>query len=259
MKQDFQILYGEFYEKLFKVAYRLTGKKEDAEDIIQEAFLSAYKYYPKFLGNSSALTWLYKIVVNCAYRYLKKQKKLPIENITSNLNMKESDFFESLQSNESVEDVAIADDIRETCLQMFIDCMPKKQRIAFVLKVILNLSIEDIASIMNISKSDVKINIYRARKNMRENMEGRCSFINPNNPCSCKLWAYYAIKNNKTHLIPNNPYVNKINYDEILNSDIDCLSKLVIIYNSNPEPQSYEKFIKSIEDLIAEKSLKLLS
>ena len=89
---------------MFSVAYRLTGRKEDAEDVIQEAFLNVYKAYQEFQGKSMISTWLYKIVVNCSYRYIKKQKKLPVVDISSGFNMSQNQFFEMIKSCEPVED-----------------------------------------------------------------------------------------------------------------------------------------------------------
>ena len=79
-------------------------------------------------------------------------------------------------------------------MKLFLNCMLKKQRIAFTFRVLMDLSIGDIASIMDISESAVKINIYRARQHMKNNMEGRCSLIDPKNSCSCSLWAKYIQK-----------------------------------------------------------------
>lgn len=259
MEMDFNNLYEEHYDKLFAAAYRLTGRKEDAEDVIQEAFLNAYKAYHEFRGKSMLSTWLYRIVVNCSYRYIKKQTKLPVVDISSQLNMSQNEFFEMIKSEESVEEVVLTNDMRETCLQLFLKCIPAKQRIAFVLKVLLKLSTEEVAGIMDISAGAVKTNVYRARLSMKDNMEDKCSYINPNNPCYCKNWVAYAIKNNKMSQIPSVKLQNTTNYEEIYNSEIDFLSKVVMLYNNYPERQSYEEFINKLKGMISSHSLELLS
>jgi RNA polymerase sigma-70 factor (ECF subfamily) len=259
MELDFNNVYEEQYDKLFSVAYRLTGTKEDAEDVIQEAFVNAYKSYQGFRGESQISTWLYKIVVNCSYNYIKKQTKLPVVDISSKLNISQNEFFEMIKSYESVEDVALTNDMRETCLQLFLKCIPKKQKIAFVLKVLLDLSINEVASIMDISISAVKTNVYRARLSMKENMEDKCSYINPVNPCNCKNWVAYAIKNNRMDKLHSVKLQKTVNYEEIYNSEMNFLSKVVMLYNNYPERQTYDEFIQRIKDMISSNSLKLLS
>jgi RNA polymerase sigma factor (sigma-70 family) len=259
MEFDFSSVYKEQYNKLFSVAYRLTGIKENAEDVIQEAFVNAYKSYQDFRGESQISTWLYKIVVNCSYNYIKKQTKLPVVDISARFNISQNDVFEMIKSYESVEDIVLTNDMRETCLQLFLKCIPKKQKIAFVLKVLLDLSTEEVASIMDASISAVKTNVYRARLSMKENIEDKCSYINPDNPCNCKNWVAYAIKNNRMDQIKQVKLQKTIDYEEIYNSEMDFLSKVVMLYNNSPECQPYEEFIQQIKDMIASNSLKVLS
>jgi len=259
MDMDFNSIYEEQYGKLFSVAYRLTGRKEDAEDVLQEAFLNAYKSYEEFRGKSMVSTWLYKIVVNCSYKYIKKQKKLPVVDISAGLNMSQNEFFDMIKSYEPVEDEVLVNDMRDSCLQLFLKCIPKKQRIAFILKVLLDLPVKEVATIMDTSEAAVKTNVYRARLSMKENMEDKCSYINPENPCYCKNWVAYAIKNNKMDQIPSVKPQKATNYKEIYDSEIDFLSKVVMLYNDYPQHQPYEEFIKNIKDMISNKSLKLFS
>ncbi|HYF74954.1 MAG TPA: RNA polymerase sigma factor [Candidatus Nitrosocosmicus sp.] len=258
MNMDLNSLYEQHYDKLFTVAYRLTGSREDAEDVVQEAFLNACKAFHTFQGNSSLSTWLYRIVVNCSYRYMKKLKKLPVVDISARLNVSEKVFFEMIKSEESVEDIVMTNDMRETCLQLFLKCMPQKQKIAFVLKVLLGLTTEEVAAIMDISEGAVKTNVYRARLVMKDNIEDKCSYINPNNPCNCKNWVAYAIRNNKMSMIPKARMENTVNYEDIYRSEIDFLSKVVMLYGNSPERRPYGEFIDRMKGIISNHSLVLL-
>lgn len=259
MELDFGNVYRELYGKLFSVAYRITGSKENAEDVIQESFVKAYHAYRGFRGESQISTWLYKIVVNCSYHHIKKQARLPVYGISARLNISPDEVFERIKSYESVEDVVLTNDMRETCLQLFLECIPKKQKIAFVLKVLLDLSIQEVASIMGISISAVKTNVYRARLSMKENMEDRCSYINPDNPCNCKNWVAYAIKNNRTDQVRNVKLQKTIDYEKIYNTEMDFLTKVVMLYGNCPEYQPYEEFVQRIKEMISSSSLKLFS
>ncbi|MDR3586620.1 MAG: sigma-70 family RNA polymerase sigma factor [Desulfosporosinus sp.] len=257
----FEIFYKEYYEKLFRVAFRLTGNKEDAQDVIQEAYMNAYKSFSKFDYNSSFGTWIYRIMLNCSYRYMKKRDKLPIQIITAEAGISEIKFWESIKSSVSIEDSVMVEDIRETCIQMFLDCIPQKQRIAFTLKTLMQLSIDEVAEIMGISKSAVKMNVHRAKQHLKNNTQGKCSFIDPENPCQCGNWVKYLIDTGKIHNIPHNNPIKKRSHADLtlILSEMDFLGKIIRMYDNQPEHKSCEELIFSIKEIISKKTLKILT
>lgn len=259
MEPDFSRVYEENYDQLFKLAYRLTGNKEDAEDVLQEAFLNAYGSYARFENKSQVSTWLYRIVVNCAYKYIKKLKRLPVYDVAPRFNMTKDEFFEKLKTYDSVEDEVMNNYMREECLQLFLKCIPSKQRIAFVLKILLDMSCEEVAQIMDISVGAVKNNVYRARLLMKENMDDKCSYINPNSPCECKNWVAYMVENNKMDMIPKLKLNTEIDYNKIFEKEMSFLSKLMLLYGKYPETENYQCFLVRIKDIVSKKSLKILS
>ena len=239
----------------------MTGNKEDAQDVTQEAYMNAYRAFSQFDHNSSFGTWIYRIMLNCSYKYMKKRDKLPIKIITAESGISETEFWESLKSNESVEDSAMVEDIRETCIQLFLDCIPKRQRIAFTLKTLMQLSLSEVAEIMDISQSAVKINVYRAKQHLKNNLEGECSFIDPKNPCQCGNWVKYLIDTGKIHNIPRHNPVNKRSHADmtLISSEMNFLSKIISLYDNQPEHASCEEFIVRIKEIISQKSLKILT
>ena len=260
MECNFDKVYEDNYEKLYQLAYRLMGNREEAEDVLQEAFLNAYSSYSKFENKSQVSTWLYRIVINCANKNMKKLKKLPVVDIAARFNMTKEEFFQNkLKSYESVENEVMINSMREQCLQVFLKCMPSKQRIAFVLKVFLGLPYEDVATIMGSSVGAAKNNVYRARLRMQENMVDKCSYINPNYPCQCKNWVAYAIENNKMDMIPTIHTDKEIDYYALFKEEMNFLDKVAFLYDNCPGKMSYESFIEKIKDMISEKSLKILS
>jgi RNA polymerase sigma-70 factor (ECF subfamily) len=259
MELNFDKVYEEQYDKLYRLAYRLTANKEEAEDVLQEAFLYAYSAFPKFQNKSQISTWLYRIVINCSYKNMKKLKRLPVYDIAPRYNMTKDEFFEKLKSYEPVEDEVMVNCMREQCLQLFLRCVPSKQRTAFVLKVLLDLPCEDVAQIMDISVGAVKTNVYRARLRMKENMEDKCSYINPDSPCNCKNWVAYAIENNKMDMIPSFQLDKEIDYNLIFRKEMNFLSKVMFLYDKYPEKMPYRSFIANIKILISKKSLEILS
>ncbi|EGW40470.1 sigma-70 family RNA polymerase sigma factor [Desulfosporosinus sp. OT] len=261
LNREFETFYKEYYEKLLRAAFRLTGNKEDAQDVIQEAYLNAFKAFAQFDHNSSFGTWIYRIMLNCSYRYMKKRDKLPIQIFTAESGISETEFWNSIKSNESVEDSAMVEDIRETCIQLFLDCIPQKQRIAFTLRILMQLPINEVAEIMSLSQSAVKINVYRAKQHLKNNMEGECSFINPKSPCQCANWVKYLIDTGKIDNIPRNNSVKKWSPADLtlISSEMDFLSKIIRLYDNQPEHTSCDEFIVRIKEIISQKTLKILT
>ncbi|AET69698.1 RNA polymerase sigma factor, sigma-70 family [Desulfosporosinus orientis DSM 765] len=261
LEGQFEIYYQEYYEKLFRTAFRLTGNREDAQDVIQEAYINAYRSFSQFNHTSSFGTWIYKIMLNCAYRYMTKRDKLPIQIITAERGISETEFWESLKSQESVEEQAMVEDIRETCLQLFLNCIPKKQRIAFTLKILMELPSSEVADIMGISESAVKINVYRAKQHLKNNIEEKCSFINPENPCQCGNWVKYLIDTGKVDLIPADNPVRRRSTAEmsLIWTEMDFLRKIIRLYDHQPGHTSYLEFRKKIREIIVQQSLKILT
>src|SRR3954467_3954676 len=74
-RSAFEDLVRATYADAYTLAYRLTGNEEDARDVVQDAYLRAYKGLKKFRGDASFSTWLYRITANCASSYLVKRSR----------------------------------------------------------------------------------------------------------------------------------------------------------------------------------------
>ncbi|MDF2614898.1 MAG: putative polymerase sigma subunit, family [Clostridia bacterium] len=179
------------YKKLYACAYRLTGSHENAEDVLQNSFLKAYKNIAKFNGKSKLYTWLYRIVINESYRFFEYIDKLPVTRITENLGQSEEEFFHSMEYLPDYDDNLIMDEMREKCLHAFLKCLPKNQRVCFLLKTCMELKNQEIAEVLGLSIENVKVILHRGKKRLQELFEMRCSLIDPKKPCKCYLWIKF--------------------------------------------------------------------
>lgn len=257
---DFDTCYRTYYDRLYRVAYRIAGNREDAEDALQDAYVSAYRSRDSFRGDSALGTWLYRITVNSTLRYIRKRKSFPISQMAHAAGLTDEAFFESLKSRESVEDTVLTENLREACLQMFIECMPRQQRIAFVLKVLMQLPGREVADIMGISPGAVKTNVYRARQLMVAHMAGRCSLVRRGNPCSCGHWAAYTLETGKSVYF-NGPAMGRnpaLDYKQLFLSELGFMGKLKALYDVQPEGTPCDAFISKMKLLMAEERLVLL-
>lgn len=255
----FEAVYLENYKKLYKVAFKITGNSHDSEDVLQEAFMSAYRAFNGFNYDSAVSTWLYRITVNSALKYIKHRKSFPVERLALEKGVSVQDFFESLKDHRQVEDEVLYNEMRETCIHMFTECLPMKQRLTFILRIIMNLSVEETGSVLEISNSAVKTNLYRARETIKKAMSGKCSLINPEFPCKCKLWVNYALANDKHNLIKSIPVISRDD-QKLTNTilgEINLLKKLAILYDSDYVSMSGEAFLANVKKLMDQKKLKI--
>ena len=154
----FRELVALYRNKAFGLSYHIVGNVEDAKDILQEAFIKAYKNVGRFRKGSSFYTWFCSILVNTARDYLRKrvyQKgQLPQEIADFHLN---------------TERLVLADELKRL-LDVAINQLAEKQRLSFVMKHIDGMKINEIAQILHCRPSTVKIHLFRAVRNLQKKL-----------------------------------------------------------------------------------------
>lgn len=148
-------IYNNYKDMVFNVCYRISGKREDAEDWAQETFLRAFSSIKRFRGESSLPTWLYRIAVNVCFGHLRKKKTTSLDEVEYKLG------------DEGEKD---DDDLVEE-VQKVLSQLPPFYRTLLILRHFEELSYSEIAEVMKISVGSVKIALHRARKKFKEKME----------------------------------------------------------------------------------------
>jgi RNA polymerase sigma-70 factor (ECF subfamily) len=146
----------------FSLAFRLLGNRDDADDIVQEAFVRIWKHIGRFDFRSKFTTWMYRIVVNLCHDLLKqrnrRERALHSQWQTLEVSSFEAENIEVLRETAELADLVVS-------LARY---LPERQREVFVLRDLQNLSVSEVANILGISKSSVKANLCYARKNIRQ-------------------------------------------------------------------------------------------
>ncbi|MFO7632749.1 MAG: sigma-70 family RNA polymerase sigma factor [Caldilinea sp.] len=157
---------------VYRLALRMVSNPEEAEDIVQETFLNAFRTIDAFEGRSRLSTWLYRIAYNTAMMRLRRRQPLYVsidplgpeeeEGVTPVqlfdwCCLPEDDFQTSEARNE---------------LEHAIAELPETLRAVFVLREFEGLSTEETAQVLNISLSNVKVRLHRARLWLRERLSG---------------------------------------------------------------------------------------
>ena len=136
-QEDFQSIVEKHTDLVYNVAYRMMSNAQDAEDITQETFLSAYRSWASFRGGSSVSTWLYRIAVNACLMRLRKEKRARALTDTGYKDMDVIDW--TADPSASPERLAINSELREE-MGRAIASLPPDLRAAVVLRDIQELS-----------------------------------------------------------------------------------------------------------------------
>jgi len=164
----FRDLYENHYEMIYRLAYRYSRSQQDAEDIMQDTFIKAFKGIKKFDFSISTnfSAWIYQIGYRCSMDYLRKRKKRRVDKIESL-----TDFHSEPESQDSSpEETAIA---HQTMSQVksALNILSPKQRVIFDLRHLQHKALKDISDRLQCSQSTVKKQLQRAVSKLRNQLE----------------------------------------------------------------------------------------
>ncbi len=161
--------------RLLAVARRIVGSEEDARDVVQEAFISAFKALDRFEGNAKLSTWLHRIVVNKALMRLRTRKRKPEEPIEPMLpSFKEDGHQVQLGADwQEGADVALERAETRAFVREQIDRLPETYRTVLLLRDIEEMNTPETADMLGITENAVKIRLHRARQALRALLDER--------------------------------------------------------------------------------------
>jgi RNA polymerase sigma-70 factor (ECF subfamily) len=167
--EAFGRLMVEYQSKIYRLARRMTETDEDAEDVLQEAFIKAFRSIGGFKGESKFSTWLYRITVNLALMKLRK-KKLDAVSLDEPIATDEGAVQREIEDEamDPLEELIESESM--DILDKAVDELPKTYRAVFVLRHVEGLSTEDTAKIMNITVPAVKSRLHRTRLLLQEKL-----------------------------------------------------------------------------------------
>jgi RNA polymerase sigma-70 factor (ECF subfamily) len=166
----FETLVSRYERKIFRLAQNITQNREDAEDVMQEAFLKAYEHLSGFQGNSRFYTWLVRIAVNQALMKLRKRRPNQV-SIDEEVNTGEDLIPREIEDwGPSPEDRYKQTEMSDILSSTIADLDPLF-RIVFQLRDIEELSTEETAEALGLSVPAVKSRLLRARLKLRQKLD----------------------------------------------------------------------------------------
>jgi RNA polymerase sigma-70 factor (ECF subfamily) len=166
----YDTLVRKYERQLFRIAQHITQNREDAEDVMQDAFLKAYEKLEQFQGNSKFYTWLVRIAVNESLMRLRKRRTGKMVSIDEDIETEEGSVPRDLADwapdpEQNYGQAELAEILRKT-----IQGLPQGFRIVFVLRDVEGLSTEETAETLGLSVPAVKSRLLRARLQLRERL-----------------------------------------------------------------------------------------
>ena len=165
-ERAFGELIGRYESKVYSLALKMLRNPEDAEDVLQETFLRAYRGIKSFQGNSTFSTWIYRITANSALMRLRK-KQLPMVSI-DDADEREAPINIADWAPSPVEQLLSQE--TQVAMNEAIDALPPEFRQVFVLRDIDELSNAEVADILDLSVAAVKSRLHRARLKVRNRL-----------------------------------------------------------------------------------------
>lgn len=155
--------------RLLAVARRLLPSEEDARDVVQEAFLSAFRNLARFEGGSKLSTWLHRIVVNAALMRLRTRRRKPEESLDALLPsfLEDGHHAEKMSSWAEPADRALERSEIRALVRQYVDQLPETYRTVLVLRDIEGMETEDVAAALGVTTNAVKMRLHRGRQALR--------------------------------------------------------------------------------------------
>ncbi|MCB0338167.1 MAG: sigma-70 family RNA polymerase sigma factor [Bdellovibrionales bacterium] len=167
----FQELIQRYETKAFNLAMSLTRNVEDAEEVLQDVFLTVYRKIDGFQGKSAFSSWLYRITVNAAFMKLRKRKQnqtIAVEEISPAL---ESNWIEKSDRAHIGSDMLAINNELRTVLNSAISRLPEEYRTVFMLRDVDGLSNKEVGEILDLSIPAVKSRLHRSRLMLRKKLQ----------------------------------------------------------------------------------------
>lgn len=196
-EMEFEQVFAIFQPRIYRYLKRLVGINE-VEDLTQDVFIKIGKALAMFKNQSQLSTWVYKIATNAAIDRMRNRsfQQEAIENCLTDRAVNERAIC-SCKKSLSIEEQVIRKEMNE-CIQGYIASLPENYRTVIVLSEMEGFPNSEIAAILGLSISTVKIRLYRAKRRLKELLKANCNFYRTEyNELACEPQKH-AAKNIKT-------------------------------------------------------------
>lgn len=172
----FEQLVELYKEKIYYLAFRMLGNRQEAEDIIQETFIRVYKNLHKYDQTQKFSTWIYRIATNLCIDRLRKRKA----SYSLDAEMSDGDGldgYDRIESQEITPEKQLLITETQTQIRDAIDKLPEKYKSVVVLRYLHDMSLQEISDILHMPITTIKTRIHRGREFLRRKLNYEQFFI----------------------------------------------------------------------------------
>lgn len=173
--KNFDTLYKDHVDLMYRFAHRLCGEPEAAKDLVQETFLNAYRGFDKFRGDAQISTWLYTIASRACLRMRRRRKGAPERELSLEEFIPASDgeFRLQIPIDGLSPEAALQNKQLREALDAAINRLPNKYKMVLVLRDMEGLNAKDVGAIMGLNERAVKSRLHRARLFVRRELSAK--------------------------------------------------------------------------------------
>jgi RNA polymerase sigma-70 factor (ECF subfamily) len=169
-RDAFRVLVERHSRTLFRLAFRMTGNEQDAEEVVQEAFLRAYRRLDRFESRANFGTWVYRIAVNCSLDLLRRRKPQEAMRAPEDRESGEEAVLEIAATDPTPDRLALSGEIGEQ-VNVALAKLSPMERAAFMMRHHEGMSIEEIGRVLGTSLNATKNSVFRAVQKLRLELE----------------------------------------------------------------------------------------
>lgn len=163
-EEAFRLLVERHSRSLYRAAWRITGNSADADDVVQETFLRAYRALGRFDARASFTTWIHRIAINCSLDLIDARKRRDGQ-------LREGDDLSALPSHAAGPERVVHSIEMQRAVAVAMDRLSGNERTAFVLRHFEGMPLEEIGTVLGTQLNATKNTVFRAVKKLREQLQ----------------------------------------------------------------------------------------
>lgn len=171
-RKEFDALVERYHRQAYNVAFRMAGNHADAEDLTQEAFIRAFRFFGQYRRELPFESWLYKIMSNAFIDKLRRRPKVAVRSIDQPVVTGEGETqFDVADSSAGPEETVLSMEM-DSRVQAALDSLPEVFRLTVIYADIEGLSYEEVAEATNTNIGTVRSRLHRGRRMLRSKLKG---------------------------------------------------------------------------------------
>jgi RNA polymerase sigma factor (sigma-70 family) len=265
-REALEAIFRAIQDRVYGLARRMLWHPADAEDASQEILLKILTHLSTFQHESSFLAWVYRIACNHLLTRRKQHAEAKIQTFGQlDVFLEKGRNATGLVEDESGDDWLLVEEIKIGCTMGMLLCLDRKDRIAYILGEIFEVSGPEAEQILSISAATFRKRLSRARQQLSAFMQANCGLINPAAPCNCTRYAAFSKASRgrafTERLVFSAPLLTQRANPRIVAGmqELEVLDHMAALFRSHPAYQAPQAFVEVMQKLLQSGKIHLLT